>query len=138
VRRALTAALAIVVSPPLSLAPAPARAHRARYDLIGDSRLPCSGTESRSQSCGRASTSTCRSRSVGALTGELSFEARGRRRSSISWRSRAAARRTVVIVVRHNDFERTFARSVEESVDALLDAGVTRILWATLRAARRP
>ncbi len=45
---------------------------------------------------------------------------------------------TVVVVVGHNDFERTFASSVEESVDALLDAGVTRILWATLRAARRP
>ena len=45
---------------------------------------------------------------------------------------------TVVIVVGYNDFEQTFAASVEESVDEARAAGVKRILWATLRAIRRP
>jgi hypothetical protein len=45
---------------------------------------------------------------------------------------------TVVVVAGHNDFERTFGASVARSVDALLRAGVTRILWTTLRAVRHP
>ncbi|WP_147281288.1 putative Ig domain-containing protein [Gaiella occulta] len=45
---------------------------------------------------------------------------------------------TVIMVVGYNDFQRTFASSVEASVRGLLGAGVERILWATLRAARRP
>jgi hypothetical protein len=44
----------------------------------------------------------------------------------------------VVVVMGYNDPEETFGQSVEESVSALLDAGVKRILWATLREARPP
>ena len=46
--------------------------------------------------------------------------------------------RTVIVGVGYNDFEQSFAQDVEESVAALLAAGVTRILWTTLRAAREP
>ncbi len=45
---------------------------------------------------------------------------------------------TVIVVMGYNDFEQTFAQSVEASVDALVHAGVTRIVWATLREARHP
>lgn len=45
---------------------------------------------------------------------------------------------TVIVVAGYNGFERTFAASVAESVEALLRAGVTRIVWATLRAVRHP
>jgi hypothetical protein len=45
---------------------------------------------------------------------------------------------TVVVVMGYNDREITFARSIDASVDALLAAGVTRIVWATLREARHP
>ncbi len=45
---------------------------------------------------------------------------------------------TVVVVMGYNDYEDTFARSVEASVQALLHQGVTRIIWATLREARHP
>jgi hypothetical protein len=45
---------------------------------------------------------------------------------------------TVVVVTGYNDREETFAAGVEQSVAALLRAGVKRILWATLHAARHP
>jgi hypothetical protein len=45
---------------------------------------------------------------------------------------------TVVVIAGHNDFAQTFAQAVEASVTALVAAGVRRIFWATLRAARRP
>jgi len=44
----------------------------------------------------------------------------------------------VIVGVGYNDFEQTFAQSVEESVQALLQAGVTRIFWVTLREVRQP
>lgn len=50
----------------------------------------------------------------------------------------AALGPTVVVVVGYNDYQQTFAASVEQSVRALLGAGVKRILWATLRVAREP
>ncbi len=45
---------------------------------------------------------------------------------------------TVVVVAGYNDFQQTFARSVETSLTALRRAGVQRVVWATLSAARTP
>jgi hypothetical protein len=45
---------------------------------------------------------------------------------------------TVVVEMGYNDSERTFAASVEQSIQALLRAKVTRILWVNLREARHP
>jgi hypothetical protein len=45
---------------------------------------------------------------------------------------------TVVVVMGYNDFAQTFARSVEASLTALRNAGVQRVVWATLSAARVP
>lgn len=42
---------------------------------------------------------------------------------------------TVVVEVGYNDPAPTFADAVEQSIDALLDAGVTRILWVNLKEA---
>jgi hypothetical protein len=42
---------------------------------------------------------------------------------------------TVVVVVGYNEPESLFSQAVEESVSALLGAGVTRILWVTLAEA---
>jgi hypothetical protein len=39
---------------------------------------------------------------------------------------------TVLVEVGYNDDEATFAQEVEESIDALLAAGVKRILWANM------
>ncbi|MGH3002034.1 MAG: putative Ig domain-containing protein [Gaiellaceae bacterium] len=44
---------------------------------------------------------------------------------------------TVVVEVGYNDYQQTFAQSVEQSIDALLAAGVKHILWATLREAHQ-
>jgi sirohydrochlorin ferrochelatase len=44
----------------------------------------------------------------------------------------------VVVVVGYNDFEDQYAGNVEDAVDALAAAGVKRIFWLTLRAARHP
>ena len=74
------------------------------------------------------------------LTGE-SCPYEGGRASSLVELVRALGPRlgrTVIVGVGYNDFEQTFAQDVEESVAALLEAGVTRILWTTLRAAREP
>jgi hypothetical protein len=46
--------------------------------------------------------------------------------------------KTVVVGVGYNDFEQTFAQSVEDSVQALLQAGVARVFWVTLREVRQP
>jgi Putative Ig domain len=45
---------------------------------------------------------------------------------------------TVVVEMGYNDREVTFAQSLEASINALLRAGVTRIVWANLREARHP
>lgn len=45
---------------------------------------------------------------------------------------------TVLVAMGYNDFERTFASSVEVCIQALLRAGVRNILWATLREVRHP
>jgi hypothetical protein len=45
---------------------------------------------------------------------------------------------TVVVVMGYNDREETFASSVAASLAALHRAGVTRVLWATLREVRHP
>jgi hypothetical protein len=45
---------------------------------------------------------------------------------------------TVIVEMGYNDFEQTFAQSVEDTVRALLDAGVKRILWVNLREVRHP
>jgi hypothetical protein len=42
---------------------------------------------------------------------------------------------TVVVEVGYNDYQGTFAQSVEQSIDALLAAGVKHILWVTLKEA---
>jgi hypothetical protein len=45
---------------------------------------------------------------------------------------------TVVVEMGYNDFEQTFARSVNDTIRDLLDAGVKHILWVNLRAVRHP
>ena len=45
---------------------------------------------------------------------------------------------TVILAVGYNDFEDAYAASIESALDALERAGVTRVLWPTLRAARHP
>jgi sirohydrochlorin ferrochelatase len=44
----------------------------------------------------------------------------------------------VVVAVGYNDFEDQYAGNVEDAVNALAAAGVKRIFWLTLRAARHP
>ena len=44
----------------------------------------------------------------------------------------------VVVAVGYNDFEDQYAGNVEDAVDALAAAGVKRVFWVTLRAARHP
>ena len=44
----------------------------------------------------------------------------------------------VVVEMGYNDYESTFAASVEQSVDVLLQHGAQHILWLTLRAVRHP
>ncbi len=43
---------------------------------------------------------------------------------------------TVVVVMGYNDHESRFAQSVEASLSALRAAGVTRVMWASLREVR--
>jgi hypothetical protein len=43
---------------------------------------------------------------------------------------------TVIVEVGYNDFENTFADSVEQTLQAIEKAGVKRVLWLTLRAER--
>ena len=45
--------------------------------------------------------------------------------------------RTVVVAVGYNDFESTFAATVETALTALTGAGVENVLWLTLRAERQ-
>lgn len=45
---------------------------------------------------------------------------------------------TAVVMMGYNDNEQRFASSVEQAIQALLHAGVTRIIWPTLREARHP
>jgi hypothetical protein len=44
----------------------------------------------------------------------------------------------VILIMGYNDYQQSFASSVESAVRALVDAGVERIYWATLATARRP
>lgn len=44
----------------------------------------------------------------------------------------------VVVVVGYNDFEDQYAGNVEDAIGALAAAGVKRVFWLTLRAARHP
>jgi hypothetical protein len=44
----------------------------------------------------------------------------------------------VVVAVGYNDFEDQYAGNVEDAIDALAAAGVKRVFWVTLRAARHP
>jgi sirohydrochlorin ferrochelatase len=44
----------------------------------------------------------------------------------------------VVVAVGYNDFEDQYAGNIEDAIDALTAAGVKRIFWLTLRAARHP
>ena len=46
--------------------------------------------------------------------------------------------RTVIVAVGYNDFESQYADNIEAALDALGKAGVRRVLWPTLRAARHP
>ena len=39
---------------------------------------------------------------------------------------------TVIVEVGYNDFAETFPQAVEDAIDALLAAGVKRILWITM------
>ena len=50
----------------------------------------------------------------------------------------AALGPTVIVAVGYNDFEDEYAKSIESALQALDRAGVTRVLWPTLRAARHP
>jgi hypothetical protein len=43
---------------------------------------------------------------------------------------------TVIVEVGYNDFAETFPQSVEDAIDALLAAGVQRILWVTMAEVR--
>jgi len=45
---------------------------------------------------------------------------------------------TVVVAVGYNDFEDQYAGNIEDAIDAMTAAGVKRIFWLTLRAARHP
>lgn len=44
----------------------------------------------------------------------------------------------VVVAVGYNDFEDQYAGNIEDAINALTAAGVKRIFWLTLRAARHP
>ena len=44
----------------------------------------------------------------------------------------------MIVAVGYNDFEDEYAKSIESALQALDRAGVTRVLWPTLRAARHP
>ena len=44
----------------------------------------------------------------------------------------------VVVEMGYNDFEQTFAQSVDDTIQALLAAGAKHILWLTLREVRHP
>ena len=44
---------------------------------------------------------------------------------------------TVVVAVGYNDGESEYAQNIENALDALREAGVERVLWATLRAERQ-
>jgi hypothetical protein len=44
---------------------------------------------------------------------------------------------TVVVIIGYNDYEDTFAASVETGLEALRAAGAKRVLWLTLRAERQ-
>ena len=50
----------------------------------------------------------------------------------------AALGPTVIVAVGYNDFEHEYAAAIEAALDALERAGVSRVLWPTLRAARHP
>lgn len=45
---------------------------------------------------------------------------------------------TVVVAVGYNDFEDQYAGNIEDAINAMTAAGVKRIFWLTLRAARHP
>jgi hypothetical protein len=45
---------------------------------------------------------------------------------------------TVVVEMGYNDFEQTFAQSVDDAIRALIAAGAKHILWLTLREVRHP
>ena len=45
---------------------------------------------------------------------------------------------TVIVAVGYNDFETAYAGNIEDALTALARAGVTRVLWTTLRAERHP
>ncbi len=45
---------------------------------------------------------------------------------------------TVVVEMGYNDFESTFAGSVDDTIQALVQHGAQHILWLTLRAVRHP
>jgi sirohydrochlorin ferrochelatase len=44
----------------------------------------------------------------------------------------------VVVAVGYNDFEDQYAGNIEDAINAMTAAGVKRIFWLTLRAARHP
>src|SRR3954471_6397522 len=44
----------------------------------------------------------------------------------------------VVVAVGYNDFEDQYAGNIEDAINAMTGAGVKRIFWLTLRAARHP
>ena len=43
---------------------------------------------------------------------------------------------TVIVAVGYNDFEDQYAKNVSDALDAMQKAGIKRVLWLTLRAAR--
>ena len=45
--------------------------------------------------------------------------------------------RVVVVLVGYNDYESRYALNIEKALAAFRDAGVERVLWATLRAERQ-
>lgn len=44
----------------------------------------------------------------------------------------------VIVVVGYNDFEDQYAQNIEDALAAMKQAGVKRVLWATLRASEHP
>lgn len=141
VRRALVIALLIVGLATVGSSAATAASGPPRVTLIGDSILTAVQWNATALSIlGQGvdlqmEVAVCR-----RLTGESCPYEGGQASTLVDLVAELGPRlgRTVIVGVGYNDFEQSFAQDVEESVAALLEAGVTRILWTTLRAAREP
>jgi hypothetical protein len=72
--------------------------------------------------------------------GDLSCPYDGERPANVVERARALGKelgRVVVVLVGYNDYESRYALNIAEALQAFREAGVERVLWATLRAERQ-